>query len=408
MVVHRADWVLPIASPPARRGWVAAEGGRIVACGSSSSAPPGFEPPAPFDGAFAILPALVNAHTHLELSHLRGRVPKAASFDRWVSALIEWRRLYPDPHAFEIVEAARRGIAEARASGTGLIGDVSNTLITIPLLVESGTPSRVFHELLGFSVPDPGAVVRAGAERLAAAVLGTDVRANLTPHAPYSVSRALFTEVQRALAAEPDAVPSVHLGESREEVEFLASGGGEIRVALERLGVWNPDWRAPGCGPVEYMARVGLLSSRLLAVHGVQLTDAELTVLARAGATLVTCPRSNRWVGAGDPGVQRFYDAGVRVAIGTDSLASVDDLDMFAEMQAVRALAPRQPARAILESATKIGAEALGFGAEFGTLEPGKRASLLAVRVPDDVSDVEEYLLSGITPPQLAWLDSEP
>ena len=149
-----------------------------------------------------------------------------------------------------------------------------------------------------------------------------------------------------------------------------------------------------------------MLSEHLLAVHGVHLSYRDLVQLAAAGATLVTCPRSNHWVGAGSPPVERFYASGVRVAIGTDSLASVEDLNVFAEMAAIRRISPAVPARTILESATRIGAEALGFGSEFGTIEPGKQAALLAVQVPADVEDVEEYLVGGIAPGQLVWLDA--
>jgi cytosine/adenosine deaminase-related metal-dependent hydrolase len=158
-----------------------------------------------------------------------------------------------------------------------------------------------------------------------------------------------------------DALTSIHLGESPEEVHFLNHGGGPIQAALQALGAWDPRWTPPRCGPVEYLGKFGLLSERLLAVHGVQLSDRELAQLAAAGATLVTCPRSNHWVGAGDPPVARFYESGVRVAVGTDSLASVQDLNVFAEMAAIRRLSSEVPARAILESATRIGAEALGF-----------------------------------------------
>jgi 5-methylthioadenosine/S-adenosylhomocysteine deaminase len=136
----------------------------------------------------------------------------------------------------------------------------------------------------------------------------------------------------------------------------------------------------------------------------VQLTDDELRALAAAGATVVTCPRSNRWVGAGLPPVDRFYASGVRVAVGTDSLASVEDLNVFSELQMMRELAPAVPARRILESATRSGADALGFGDELGTIEPGKRAELIAVDVPADVVDVEEYLLSGIRPLDVRWV----
>ena len=405
MIVHRAAWVVPIAGPVMRDGWVAVDGGRIAGCGSASGAPVGKPAPPPFDRRpVAILPALVNAHTHLEFSYTRGMIPPCRSFAEWVSALVALRRTHQDPAAPQILDAARTAIAEARESGTGLVGDISNTLATVGLLREAQMPARVFHEVLGFNLPDPGAVVRAACERLAALEPSDIVRVNITPHAPYSVAPAMFSEIERVLAGS-EAVVSIHLGESPEEIVFLRSGGGGIRAALESIGAWNPAWTPPGCGPVEYVGKFGLLSERLLAVHGVQLTPREMAQLGLAGATLVTCPRSNRWVGAGSPPVEQFYASGVRVAIGTDSLASVEDLNLFAEMAEIRALGPRIPARAILESATRLGAEALGFGEDFGTIEPGKRAALIAVRVPDGVSDVEEYLVSGISPADVGWLD---
>src|SRR5690606_12639328 len=119
------------------------------------------------------------------------------------------------------------------------------------------------------------------------------------------------------------------------------------------------------------------------------------------GVTVVSCPRSNVYVGVGSPPLEAFYAAGLDVAFGTDSLASVDDLNMFAELHEARRIAPSIPARRLLESATRIGARALGFGDLFGTIEPGKRAALIAVTVPDDVRDVEEYLVSGIRAEQI-------
>ena len=137
-----------------------------------------------------------------------------------------------------------------------------------------------------------------------------------------------------------------------------------------------------------------------------QFDDDELSRLARAGASVVACPRSNRWTGAGEPPIERFYASGVRVAIGTDSLASVADLNLFAELAEMRRLAPGFPAARLLDSATRAGAIALGFGAELGTIEPGKHAQLLAVHVPDRVTDVEEYLVNGVEPRDMRWLDS--
>jgi aminodeoxyfutalosine deaminase len=407
LIIHRAAWVLPIAAPPIRNGWVAVDRGRILGCGSDdapASAAPG---PVPFDGQpAAIMPGLVNAHTHLELSYLRGRVPPCPSFDAWVRALVALRRRFPDPFAAEILEAVRMAIGEARVSGTAAVGDIANSLISIPPLLQSGIAAHVFHEVLGFNLPDVTALVRAARQRLSdtAGLDGGCVRASIAPHAPYSVSPALFEAIASELGTT--TISSIHLGESPEEVRFLQEGGGPIQAALEQFGAWHPQWVPPGCGPLEYIERFGLLSDRMLIVHGVQLSDVELSRLAASGATLVTCPRSNRWVGVGDPPVTRFYASGVRVAIGTDSLASVEDLNLFAEMAAIRRLSSSVPPRAILESATRIGAEALGFADEFGTIEPGKRAALVAVRIPAAVEDVEEYLVGGIAPAQLAWLDA--
>ena len=199
----------------------------------------------------------------------------------------------------------------------------------------------------------------------------------------------------------------MHLAESAEEIQFLRDGTGAWRSVLGSVGAWNPSWIPPDCGPVEYLDRLGLLGPNLIAVHGVQFTDAELSRLAAAGATIVTCPRSNRWTGAGTPPIDRFYASGVRVAIGTDSLASVEDLNMFAELAEVRRLAPKVAAGAVLASATQNGAEALGFGSELGTLDPGKHARMISVNVPSHIADVEEYLLSGIQPVDIRWLNAE-
>jgi cytosine/adenosine deaminase-related metal-dependent hydrolase len=196
----------------------------------------------------------------------------------------------------------------------------------------------------------------------------------------------------------------VHAGESPEEVELLDRGTGALRSMLEDLGAWTDAWQAPGVSPVEYLSRLGILSSRVLVVHGVQCDAADLARVRAAGATIVSCPRSNEGVGVGPPPLAAAYAAGVDVAFGTDSLASVGDLNLFADLAAARRLAGSVPARRLIESATIVGARALGFEGEFGTISPGARASLIAVRVPADVVDVEEYLVSGIGPGVIEWI----
>lgn len=399
-VVHRARWVLPISEPPIENGWVEVENGLIVAVGGAESIAPSPEARALNPGQkSAILPALVNAHTHLELSWMRGKVQPAASMTRWVEGLLALRGSVE----LEPVEPIADAIREARASGTALVGDITNTLAAYGPLADSDLSAAVFLELLGFNTADPEGLVQRTLETVEALTPIAWLRPAIVPHAPYSVAPSLMRAIGSTSAERPI---SIHLGESAEEIEFLRTGTGPWRDLLIRLGVWSDSWVAPGTGPVEYIAAHGLLTARLLAVHCVQLTDGELANLAGVGATAVTCPRSNRWVGAGEPTVDRFYRSGVRVAVGTDSLASVEDLNLFSELKAMRELAPSVPAREILASATKHGADALGFGNELGTIEPRKRAELIEVSVPGDLRDVEEYLLSGISPSQVRWLSS--
>ena len=401
MLRFSADWVVPISRRPIRNGFVACDRGRVYAV---SDRPPDEAVPL---GHVAILPALVNAHTHLELSYLHGRVPRSTSFNDWVMGLMTLRRGFPDSGPPPIREAASQALGQARASGTGLVGDVSNTLVTVPLLREAEMPAHVFHELTGFNHPDPIARVREARSNVDAA--GADangVRLSLAPHAPYSVSPELFKAIRADVDAHPNAVTSVHLGESAAEVELLRLGTGAARAMLERLGVWTDAWPIPGVSPTEYLAGLGFVSEHTLLVHGVQFTAGDLARVRAAGATLVSCPRSNTYVGVGAPPLASFYEAGVAVAFGTDSLASVDDLNMFSELAEARRIAPRVPARDLLRSATVIGARALRFDEEYGSIEVGKRAALIGVRVPPHVDDVEEYLVGGIEPDAVMWLDS--
>ena len=174
---------------------------------------------------------------------------------------------------------------------------------------------------------------------------------------------------------------------------------------LETIGAWRDDWQVPACDPVTYLDRHDVIDAKTLVIHGVQFDDRALSRLKAIGATLVTCPRSNQWVGVGYPPVERFYQSGVKLAIGTDSLASVEDLNLFSEMKTMRWLAPNVPAAKILESATLVGARALGLGDELGSLTAGKRAEMIAVELPRQVDDVEEFLLSGITPSRIQPLN---
>ena len=394
-MIHRARWVLPIGRPPVEGGWVESDStGRILRTGD------GAPPSAATDlGDVALLPGLVNAHTHLELSWMAGLVPPAASMNEWIRTLVMLRRAGVPGGAEMERAAARQAAATLLATGTVLVGDITNTLITPDILREFGLGGVVFYELLGFNAADPDTQVRDAWLRIdALEVPGAEpppFQASVVAHAPYSVSPALF----KAILSRPTAAPrAIHLAESVEEVEFLRTGRGPIRSALEDLGVWTDEWPVPGTDPVRYVADLGYLAPGTLVVHGVHLTDDGLDHLRRTGSVLVTCPRSNLWVGAGTPRLAHFYAARLPVAIGTDSLASVGSLNLFDELAEMRRLAPEITAATFLDSATRAGAAALGFARDFGTIAPGKRPGLVSVNVPAAERDVEEYLVGGIRP----------
>jgi cytosine/adenosine deaminase-related metal-dependent hydrolase len=406
LIRYRASWIVPIAGPPIPNGWVIVDGGRIAALGHSAS-PDQVDVEADVDlGSVAILPGLVNAHTHLELSYLRDKVPPGPDFVTWIRGVVAARRTRADPRAPEILEALERAIQETVQSGTAVVGDISNTLVPFEALARSPLAATVFYELIRFNSADADGFVDHACRQLDALAPTDRVRAGLAAHAPYSVAPLVFRAIRRAVDRDPFVPWSVHLAESAEETAFIRDASGPWRALLEEVGAWNPDWVAPGVSPVQYLDEAGFLDARLLAVHGVQMSAADLTRLESRGTTLVTCPRSNGHTGAGAPPLADFYRSGVRVAIGTDSLASVPDLNMFAELATIRALAPSVKASALLESATLQGARALAVDADYGTIEPGKTARLLAVAVPPATADVEEYLVSGIEPAQLRWLDT--
>ncbi len=406
MTSFQAAWICPIDRPPIREGLVDVDGGLIVGIREPGTGNrTGSRLPAPGSrhlGNVVLMPGLVNAHTHLELSWLRDKVPPASRFTDWVKTLFAIRGRPDAGMSAAQIAPIHEAITELKASGTVAVGDISNSLASSGPMRQAGLDGVIFHELLGFKERDGALVESTHGARAAATAAGA--RVSLAPHAPYSTSLELFGAIRAAIKDTPCPIMSVHLGESVEEVELLEKGTGPWRGMLELIGAWRDDWQIPACDPVAYLDRHHLIDDKTLIVHGVQFNDQALSRLAELGATLVTCPRSNQWVGVGYPPIDRFYRAGVKVAVGTDSLASVENLNLFSELKTMRWLAPNVPASKILESATLVGARALDLGEELGSLTPGKRAEMIAVSLPESVERVEEFLLGGIEPSQVQWV----
>jgi cytosine/adenosine deaminase-related metal-dependent hydrolase len=247
----------------------------------------------------------------------------------------------------------------------------------------------VFYELLGWDPARAGELAAAAAARLAEASRANGhVHVRLAAHAPYSVSPALF-ETLRGQGGPA----AVHLAESPAESEFVAAGTGELAHFLERRGLGHVRFRAEGATPVRHLDRLGALAPGLVAAHCVQVDGDDRALLARRGVHVVLCPRSNRNLGVGLPALPDLLADGVRLALGTDSLASVESLDLLEDAALLHRAYPQVEPSVLVRMATAGGAEALRLG-DLGTLTPGKAAAL-AFAPARGARDPYAFLVSG-------------
>jgi aminodeoxyfutalosine deaminase len=382
-----SSWVVPVAQPPIPNGRVAVEGEHIAWVGAPGA--PG-EPDAPLQdlGPGVILPGLVNAHCHLELSYLQGRLSIPRPFVPWVRELLA-ARAGEKPNV--VRAGVERGVRQILDAGTAAVGDASNELAHLDLLAASGLRAVVFHELIGWDPGSADAILAAARARIAdlpADLASRGVGVRLAAHAPHSVSPALLGR----LRAQGD-FGGLHLAESPAESRFLRDGDDEWAGFLRERGFGTVPFRAAGVSAVQYAESLGLLRAGLLAVHCVQTDAADHAMLARRGVFVAVCPRSNRNLEVGRAPVPEMLAAGVRVCLGTDSLASVGTLNLMDDVRTLRQQFPQLPPAVLVRMATLEGAAALGL-TELGSVEPGKRAALAHAAADREIADPLEFLVS--------------
>ena len=397
--VVAAPWVL-LGAPPGgnasapregralRDGAVALDGSRVLAVG------PRAEVEARHGAAeiqdAVLLPALVNAHLHLELSHLAGRVPGGAGLAPWIVRLVAERARAPAG----VDAAMARGVEALEGAGVAAVGEVSNTLASLAPLAWAGLAGMVFHEVFGFSEARAEAALRAAREARAGATTGpVSLGVALSPHAVNSTHPGTL---QRLLRQGP---ASIHLAEDPAERLFASRGEGPLADVARQLGAGDADLVPRGRSAVAAVAPC--LGPRSLVVHGVDLDGEDLADLRRSGATVVLCPRSNLHIGGRLPDLPRLLAAGVPLAVGTDSLASSPSLSPLEELAALRRAFPEVPAARLLPLAwngAAVGEPGLGRLAEGSA--PGLLAAPLERERPEDPF---EWLL-GAAGRRLAWI----
>lgn len=403
MRVLSADYVLPVSAPPIKSGAVAIDGSKIVVVGKRDEIAGQFPDAEVEDfGEAAIIPGLVNCHSHLELTAMRGSLDDVEhDFRSWLLKVQDLRAAMTDA---DIEAAAIAGAREGAAAGVTCFGDIGrNGSAGLNALKTVGLRGILFQET-AFS-PDnrtaDGDFAKLGAtyETLKKEETGL-VQVGLSPHSTYTVSSRLFELI--AQYAILNRIPlTIHAAEAPDEMALLTKGEGFFTEVYEKYGV---EWHSPLCTPVEYLERLGVLAARPLLAHCVKVSETDLSKINANGARIAHCPKSNAKFGHGYAPFEAFLDAGIAVGLGSDSVASNNVCDILEESRFAALIARNRPgrqrfisAKEMLETATLGGAKAMGLDTQIGTLETGKQADItvfsLAQVAQQPVNDIHTALV---------------
>ena len=371
-ITHRAGWILVDPWTIIENGYVRVCNGLIEEVGQGH--PSGGH--VIDHGPGAIMPAFVNAHTHLELCALKGRILFDKGLKLWVKQLINLR----DAEEMEnLLTGAKQGVKELIESGTGVVGEISTLGITKDILANSGLAGIWFKEYLG---NNSIAKIKCNEKK-------GHIVTSLAAHAPHTTAPELLVNLKNA-ARKNNLPMSIHVAESEDEIRFLSTGKGEWADFLSERGIDFSGWGLPVESPVKYLNSLGLLDKKTIAVHLIHADKDDFEILLRYNVFVCLCFRSNHYLHQRMPDLTGMLDAGLKPCLGTDSLACVDSLSMFDETAFISNAFPLVPPSEILAMATINGANALGVADRFGTLDPGKSGQF--VYVPVNVTDRSSLL----------------
>lgn len=366
--------------------------GRLLAVGPDHSVPSGPSVPAEHFSSGILLPGLINAHTHLELTGLDGQAPEA-NFAEWIRTVI---RLKSVRNRQDFLAASLSGLHQCFAAGITTVADTGDSGAPAEALVTAGGSGIAYLEIFG---PDPiDASANLESFKLRVASLrqweSARVRIGVSPHAPYSVSGPLYRAVS-AFAAEAGLPMAVHIAESEAESDLLMSGSGPFAQNWVERGIPLPP--PPGRTPIEWLEQHGVLTPQTLCIHAVRAAGPDIQRLQVHQCSVAHCPRSNRRHGHGDAPLRELLDAGIRLGVGTDSPVSVSPPDLLAEARAAALLGGLDAARA-LHLVTLGAATALNLDHEVGSLEVDKWADIAILQLPQSTNSdriMNDVLQSG-------------
>ncbi|MBU0515497.1 MAG: amidohydrolase family protein [Proteobacteria bacterium] len=391
--MHRAGWVVVDPWTVIPGGFVRVEAGRVIETGVWS---PTRNEAAMDHGPGALMPALINAHTHLELSALAGRLGPFGGFLEWVREVIRQRDAFTTK---EMLRAARRAVGQMIDTGSVAVGEVSTLGLTRQLLAGSGLAGVWWREFLGADIPS---------DLDGTAPTGNGLCFSLAGHGPHSTHPGLLVRLKQRTEGQGRPF-AIHLAESAEETQFITTGQGRWADFLAERGIGFDDWGLPAAGPVAWARAWGLLDERTLVVHLLGTGPDDWDLLRQRDVKVCLCPRSNQRLHGRLPDWPGMLDAGLSPALGTDSLASAESLSLWDEMRFSALSFSTIDPSFVLAATTLYAARALGIEDDCGSLRPGRRAALLSAPVSTaDPSRVIESLVHGDLGGPINWAAGRP
>ncbi len=402
---YRARWVAPVDGEPIADAQLDIADGLLRSVGAARTGTHG-----PVDlGDVLIVPGFVNAHTHLELSACREKVPFEGSFIGWLETLVRTSRFETEPD--HRIASAVRELDAALRVGVTAVADIATDPCMLELWRKAPAAMVGLLEVIGMG---PRRIERHAqswdvlAPRAEAEPVTDGVRVGLSPHAPYSVAPEIYRAAV-AFARRTGRPLCTHLAETREELEFLAEGTGPFRVMLEQWGLWDGSFEVPRCSPVAYADRLGLLAVRPLLAHVNYVSTDDLDLLAERGASVIYCPRAHAFFGHPPHSFEAMLARGIPVCIGTDSLACNTSLSVLDELRFLHRRDDRVRPATLLAMGTLNGARALGLSDRCGSLEAGKRADWVAIPLSNPgTNDPIRDVLESEAAPSAVFLAGSP
>ncbi len=370
-------YILPVTEPPIQDGSILIKNKKITFVGGKNDCPD--DPPDQVldFSEHLLMPGLVNSHTHLSLTKLKNKIQPGISFPDWIKKIVSYTSAMSES---EEKEAIKEGLSCLIETGTTTIGDISRSGNSINVMRSMKIGGIVYLEVIGFKKSAMNDQINRVNQILKDNKADEMVEFGLSPHSPYSVSPQLIESTYR-LAQSNRLQIAMHIAETKEESEFIEKGEGRLRSLMEEMDRWEPDWKVSKSTPIKYLNNLGALKD-MTGIHLNYIDDEDIDIMKENNLSIVYCPKSNKWFHRGESyPLIKYLKKNINVSVGTDSLASNDSLNMFEEMSLIKKQFPSLSDETIVQMATINGAKALGMEKITGSLETGKKADIIALKL---------------------------